>query len=427
MHQATTGRFDIVEGMNYYQFFKQNAQFLLFGLFFTFFSGFGQTFFISLFSEEIRTTFALSHGSFGLIYSLATLSSAATLIFVGRYLDRTQLITYTVGVCIGFIIASSLFALSPTVLWLGVGIYGLRLSCQGLMTHTSMTSMARYFDAQRGKASSIATMGFPLSEAIFPVLGVAAMHAVGWRNTWLVVSSLGLLVVLPTMIGLLRGHQQRHTSWLLDMKRATSSAAVPLKSWRMKEVLKDVRFYLVAPAVLTPAFVNTGIFFHQVALVEAKGWSLTWYATSFTGYAAATVVAAVIVGWLIDRWNAIQLLPFYLLPIGFGLIALAFLDSPWVALLYMVLAGFTGGSASVLTNAMWAELYGVASLGTIRSVASAMMVFSSALSPVLLGIMLDLDFPMSILILLCLVITVIAVVPLFYMVRLQQREVMVAR
>jgi len=410
--------------MNYYQFFKQNAQFLLFGLFFTFFSGFGQTFFISLFSEEIRSSFNLSHGSFGLIYSLATLSSAVTLIAVGRYLDRTKLVTYTIWVCVGFIIASSLFALSPNVLLLGVGIYGLRLSCQGLMTHTSMTSMARYFDVQRGKASSIATMGFPLSEAIFPVLGVAAMHALGWRSTWLVVSALGLLIVLPTMVGLLRGHQQRHESWLVEMKE-TANDTVQLKRWRMKDVLRDLRFYLVAPAVLTPAFVNTGIFFHQVALVEAKGWNLAWYATSFTGYAAATVVAAIIVGWLIDRWNAIQLLPFYLLPIGAGLIALAFLDSLWVALLYMVLAGFTAGGASVLTNAMWAELYGVASLGTIRSVASAMMVFSSALSPVILGIMLDLNFSMAMLILLCLAITVVAIVPLILLVRLRQREVAV--
>jgi MFS family permease len=410
--------------MNYYQFFKQNTQFLLFGLFFTFFSGFGQTFFISLFSEEIRSSFDLSHGSFGLVYSLATICSAATLIAVGRYLDRTRLVTYTIWVCVGFIAASSLFALSPNIFLLGIGIYGLRLSCQGLMTHTSMTSMARYFDAQRGKASSIATMGFPLSEAVFPVLGVAAMHALGWRNTWLAVSALGLLVVLPTMVGLLRGHQQRHESWLDGMREAANDT-VQLKRWRMKDVLRDVRFYLVAPAVLTPAFVNTGIFFHQVALVEAKGWNLAWYATSFTGYAAATVVAAIIVGWLIDRWNAIQLLPFYLLPIGVGLLALAFLDSSWIALLYMVLAGITAGSASVLTNAMWAELYGVASLGTIRSVASAMMVFSSALSPVILGVMLDLDFSMSVLILLCLVIALVAIIPLVFLVRFQQREVAV--
>ena len=412
--------------MNYYQFFRQNTQLLLFGLFFTFFSGFGQTFFISLFSEEIRDSFSLTHGSFGLIYSLATLCSAVTLVGVGRYLDRTKLIKYTVWVCIGFVAASALFALSPHVLLLGVGIYGLRLSCQGLMSHTSMTSMARYFDAQRGKASSIATMGFPLSEAIFPVLGVTAMHLIGWRNTWLTVSAFGLLVVLPTMIVLLRGHQQRHHSWLKRVKEEASAATSSLRKWRMKEVLRDTRFYLVAPAVLTPAFVNTGIFFHQVALVESKGWSLAWYATSFTGYAAATVVSAFIVGGLIDRWNAIQLLPFYLLPIGAGLLALATLDSAWVAPLYMVLAGLTAGSASVLTNAMWAELYGVASLGTIRSVASAMMVFSSAISPVLLGVMLDEGWTMTLLILFCLGIALVAIVPLIFLVRLQQRKIAVA-
>ncbi|MEQ9443121.1 MAG: MFS transporter [Cyclobacteriaceae bacterium] len=411
--------------MNYYGFFKKNTRFLLFGLFFTFFSGFGQTYFISLFSEEIRASFSLTHGSFGLIYSLATLSSAATLIGVGRYLDRTKLLVYTAWVCVGFIAASALFALAPNLLWLGVGIYGLRLSCQGLMTHTSMTSMARYFDEQRGKASSIATMGFPLSEALFPIIGVALMHAIGWRNTWLTVSIFGVLVVLPVMLFLLKGHQVRHISWLKAVEEAAANAQTKARAWRLKEVLRDIRFYLVAPAVLTPAFVNTGIFFHQVVLVDSKGWELAWYATSFTGYAAATVVTAIIVGWLIDRWNAIRLLPFYLLPLGFGLLGLALVDSSWVALFYMVFAGLTAGSASVLTNAMWAELYGVSSLGSIRSVASAMMVFSSALSPVLLGVMLDAGFTMTSLIFLCLGICLVAVMPLLVLVRLYRREVAV--
>ena len=71
------------------------------------------------------------------------------------------------------------------------------------------------------------------------------------------------------------------------------------------------------------------------------------------------------------------------------LLLLALLDSPWAAWPYLLLCGVTSGITYTAVSAMWAELYGLAHLGAIRSLAFAMNVFGSALGPVLLGALLD--------------------------------------
>ena len=77
--------------MNYFRFVRQNRRFLAFGLLVALFSSFGQTYFIGLFSAELRAAFALSHGEFGLIYSLASLAAGLCLIWLGRFVDRLDL------------------------------------------------------------------------------------------------------------------------------------------------------------------------------------------------------------------------------------------------------------------------------------------------------------------------------------------------
>ena len=58
------------------------------GVFLIFISSFGQTFFISLFSGEIRNEFNLSHGMFGIFYSAATLISAIVFFWLGKLTDQ---------------------------------------------------------------------------------------------------------------------------------------------------------------------------------------------------------------------------------------------------------------------------------------------------------------------------------------------------
>ncbi len=357
------------------------------GFLLIFASSFGQTFFIALFGGELRAAFDLSHGEFGGLYTMATLASAITLLWLGRLADQGRLRPLALMVLVGLAAASLAMANVNSWFMLVAVLFGLRLFGQGLLTHLAMTAMARWFDSHRGRALSIASLGFPAGEAVLPALAVLSIGLIGWRQTWVLAALTLLLVAAPLLFWLLR----REPSVIEERGPASgaTTSATARQHWTQGEILRDPRFYALMPGVLAPSFIGTSIFFHQVHLTAIKGWSLGWFAACYPIYALATVCAALVVGWAVDRWCAVRLLPFYLLPMTFGLIALGASDAPAVAVVFMVLAGITSAAAATLLGALWAELYGTRHLGAIRGVVVAGMVLSSALGPGVVGALID--------------------------------------
>lgn len=396
--------------MTYRAFVAGNWRLLTFGMFVAACSSFSQTFFISLSSAPIRGAFALSDGEFGLLYSAATLTSGCLVIWLGRKIDHLDLRLYSTVVGLTLAGACLLMASAGTLVMLWLAILLLRLSGQGLMSHIALTSMARYFDAGRGKAISIASFGFPVGEAVLPLAAVAMIAALGWRESWGAVGvALGIGVV-PVMLWLLKGHGARHAA-LLDRQAeqaASATGAAGSAAAARVRMLTDRRFYLVLPAGLAPAFVVTGLFFHQVHLAASKGWSLAWLASSFVGFAIAKGLAVLPTGGLVDRIGALRMLPYVLLPLGTALVLLALFDDPLAAIPYLIAVGITSGMSSTVGTSVWAELYGVLRIGAIRAFTAALSVFSSALSPVAFGWLIDAGVPMERLALLCLGYLVVA-------------------
>ncbi len=377
----------------------ESLRLLSFGFLLSFFSSFGQTYFISLFNAEFRESFGLSHGSFGSLYSLATLASGLCMLWFGAQIDRIDLRAYAGTACAVLSLACLLLFLAEHLAIFVLCLFLLRLSAQGVMSHASVTSMARYFEAGRGRAIAIATMGHPVSEAMLPLLTVAAIAAIGWRGVWLGNAAIMALLALPLMLLLLRGQRARHDRVLARDGGSGRSRDGLLRQYAA--LFQERRFLMILPALIAPGFINTGIFFHQVPLVEARGWSLSWFAGSFSVYAAASIGGTMISGYLVDRLRAVRLMPFYLLPFGVACFVLALGSDPVTAPLYMLLAGFSTGCSATVTTSMWAELYGLARLGTIRSVAATLMVLSTAAAPGILGVLIDLGVSFSALFLSC--------------------------
>ena len=376
--------------MQYFSFIAANARLLGFGFALAAFSSFGQTFYISLFGAEIRETFALSHGGFGAAYSFATLSSAACLVWLGRWIDEIDLRVWTALLCSGLACACLLMWWSPAVTVLIAAIFGLRLFGQGLLSHASSASMARYFEIGRGRALSIAGLGHPAGEALLPLPAVALAAAIGWRDTWAIVAALMLFAALPLAMWLLRGHSDRQRAWL---ERNVAPNARTLGhadgSWTRTEVLRDRVFYLLLPASLAPSYVMTGFFFHQAHLAQTKGWPLALIAGGFTAWALTSVVAALVAGDLVDRHGATRVMPFALVPMCAGLIVLATAASPPVAPVYLGLAGVSQGVHMTVQGALWAEIYGVRFIGAIRALTTGLAVLATALAPVTMGWLID--------------------------------------
>jgi MFS family permease len=165
-----------------------------------------------------------------------------------------------------------------------------------------------------------------------------------------------------------------------------------MQSWRRRDVLKDYRFYLILPGVSASSLVSTALFFHHLNLADEKGWSHTFMTGNYLLYSVIATAMAVVSGQLIDRFSALALMPFTLLPIAVALIMINLVDSYWVIWVYMVLLGIGSGLAQTAQSALWPECYGVRYLGSIKSLYWTFVVFASALGPVWLGYLVDLGY-----------------------------------
>lgn len=368
----------------YLQFVLKERRLLSFGFTFTFFSSFGQTFLISLFVPFFLANFNLSNAGFGSLYSLATLSSAASLPWLGKWIDHLPLKHFSLMVAMGLMVAAFTVSISWHISILFIGILLLRLSGQGLSGHTAQTAMAKFFNFQRGKALSIASLGYPLGEAILPLIITALIPLLTWRGTWgSIAIAIGILLI-PFIWNILSGKTEELTTPALSNKGYTDS-----DPGKYDIVLNDQRFYLLLPAVLLPAFWVTGLFLYQVSIAEQLGWSATLIASAFIAHAISRTLSSLFVGPLIDIFSARQLFPFHLIPIGLGFIVALYHPGGWSAFLYMFLLGMTLGISGNIKTALWTEMYGSESVGTIRSMFSSLMVFSTALSPFMMGWLLD--------------------------------------
>ncbi|MAY63037.1 MAG: MFS transporter [Rhizobiales bacterium] len=368
--------------MSIITFLRENARWIVGGFLLTFFSSFGQTFFISLSAGDIRAEHGLSHGQFGGLYMIATLASALTLPQLGKVVDRVPIAVVAAFTIPALMAAAISMSFATNVIWLGITIYALRLFGQGMMTHISMTAMGRWFSAQRGRAVSLATLGHNFGEAVFPSAFIFAAYALGWRGTWLAAAVVLALVAWPAIVMLMRVERTPRATDGPERRTA-------LRDWTRGEVLRDPIFWLCLSGVLAPGFIGTTVFFHQVYLSELRGWAPEVFASSFIVMSSMTIVFALIAGQLIDRFSAVRVLPSFLLPLAASCLVLATTQSPWGAYAFMALMGISYGFSSTLFGALWPELYGARNLGSIRAVIVAMMVLATAMGPGLTGWLID--------------------------------------
>ncbi|MEM7067658.1 MAG: MFS transporter [Pseudomonadota bacterium] len=369
--------------MNYFEFLRENSRWLLGGFLLTFFSSFGQTFFISLSGGAIRDAYGLSNGEWGTLYMFATLGSALTLPFFGRIVDYISVSRTVLIIIPSLALAAFAMGYAQSVLFLGGVLFCLRLYGQGMMTHTSLTAMGRWYSVQRGRAVSVAVIGHQAGEAILPIVYVYALMVANWRGTWIMSAAFLMLIALPVIYLLMR--VERVPSKAEEM----SMTKVAARDWSRNEVLRDPQFYGLLVAVLAPSFIGTTLFFHQDYLIELRGWDKLQFSVSFTVMAIMTVVFALVAGQLVDRYSAISLLPTFLIPLAAACIAMWAVEEIWGSFLFMALLGISYGISSTLFGALWPEVYGTKHLGGIRAIVIAMMVFGTALGPGVTGYLID--------------------------------------
>ena len=360
---------------------------ILFGFIFTFFSSFGQSYFLGLFNSSIREALYITHGQFGSIYASATLCSSLLLIWVGKKIDDVNIFKFAFFVTILLSFACFFFSRVTSVFLLFIAIFLVRFSGQGMMSHTASTTISRYFTKTRGRALSISWFGLSSAEFIMPVLMVYLLTIIDWQNLWLIFS-ISVLIILPITSFLLIKNLN------LDSREASDENIkhVEIKQWKRRDVLKDYRFYIISSNMLAMPWIFTGFAVFQSFVQTSKGWGPYVIAQSFMSYSIFSVLTLFLSGFLIDKFTSRKLLVYMNIPLLLSAIVLFFFDTPITAFLFLGLVGISNGFANILGSSTWAELYGVKHLGSIKALTTALMVFATAFGTALFGYLIDIGF-----------------------------------
>ena len=361
---------------------------IIFGFIFTFFSSFGQSFFLGLFNSSIRNELSITHGQFGSIYASATLFSSFLLIWVGKKIDDINISKFALFVILLLSFSSFFFSKISSIAFLFVAIFLMRFAGQGMMSHTATTTISRYFTKSRGKALSIGWFGLSTAEFILPVLIVYLLAIYNWKNIWIAISII-VIIFLPLASYFLVKNLNFDSRETQEDKNSLNDK---IKDWKRIEVIKDFRFYIICANMLAMPWIATGTFVYQSFILESKNWGPFIIAQSFMIYSILSVITLFLSGFLIDKFTSRKLLIFMNIPLLLSVIVIIYFNHPFTAFVFLGLIGISNGFANVLGSSTWAEIYGVKYIGSIKALTTALMVFATAFGTALFGALIDRGF-----------------------------------
>ena len=366
-------------------FNKLSIKVIIFGFIFTFFSSFGQSFFLGIFNPSIRNELSITHGQFGSIYASATLLSSFILIWLGKKIDDINIFKFALLVALLLSFSCFFFSKISSITFLFIAILLMRFSGQGMMSHTATTTISRYFTKSRGKALSTGWFGLSTAEFILPVLMIYLLSIINWKIIWIYISIL-VLIFLPIISFYLIKNLN------FDSREETSEKNENfknIKNWTRLEVVKDYRFYIICMNMLAMPWIATGVFVYQSFILSSKGWGPYIIAQSFMVYSITSVITLFVAGFLIDKFTSRKLLIYMNLPLLLSAGVLFYFKNPVSSFFFLGLIGISNGLANVLGSSTWAEIYGVRHIGSIKALTTALMVFATAFGTALFGFLID--------------------------------------
>ena len=368
--------------------FSLSKKVIIFGFIFTFFSSFGQSFFLGLFNAPIRNELGITHGQFGNIYATATICYSVILIWIGKKIDDYRIFYYSFFVIILLFLSSLFFSFINSIYFLAVAIFLMRLSGQGLMSHASTTTISRFFERSRGKALSTIWLGLSTAEFILPVLITYFFLIYSWRTVWQGIAILIILLLPFVIINTIKSVKLDSREIEINSK----NKKIKIKSWRRRDVIKDYRFYIVSLNMLAMPWLATGIFVYQSFISDSKMWAVYTIPKAFMVYSITSIVTLFLSGFIVDKFTGRKLILFMNIPLLLAMFVLFKFNHEFFAYIFLGLVGISNGLANILGSSTWAEIYGVKYIGSIKALTTAFMVFSTAFGTAVFGFFIDLGF-----------------------------------
>lgn len=366
----------------------------------------GQTAGLSVFTEPLIASMGVDRTALALSYLTATLIGAAFQPLIGKASDRWNVRVVMAVIAIGFAAVLVGLSFAHDLLGLTFGYIGVRMAGQGALSLTVVTAISRAIDHRRGLALGIASAIGSTGISLAPVALERVIAAVGPAQTWRWEALAVIVVALPAIIFVRSTAQDKKTpepGGGSDVIAVTDTALVDAAGsaedvtgvgastdWTPPQARRTGMFWVLAAAVASSSMLSTGLAFHQIAVLGQQGLSPAEAAANFIPQTIAALLSTLLIGALIDSMNPKIFIAFSMITTAAALLMLTLVSPGWMAITYGLVLGAAGGSLRGMEGATFARYYGVANIGAIRGLATAISLAASALGPYALALGTDL-------------------------------------
>lgn len=351
----------------------------------------GQTAGLSVFTDPLIANLAVSRTEISVSYLIGTLVGAVVLPFVGRALDRHSIRIVTA--IIGIVFASFLVVLSlaSDIFGLTAGFVGVRMAGQGALSLAATTVVARTITHRRGLALGITTAVGSGGISLAPVFLASLIPGLGIERVWRLEALVVLCVVVPIALLLPRNERVPGAITAAAATTAAAPSAYAEDSWTLAEARRTGMFWVICAGLAATGLLSTALAFHQISILGAQGLSPLEAAANFLPQTLTGIAATLAAGALSDRIPPKYFVTFSMATMAAALLLIPTITPGWTALFYGLVLGAAGGSIRGIEAAAFARYFGTQHIGSIRGVATAINLASTAAGPLVLSVGRDLS------------------------------------
>ena len=339
-----------------------------------------------VFLPVLAQEFGWSRGAISVALSINFVLGGASGFAVGtladRYGPRALLAGSAALAGVGFALASTIHALWHLYLFVGV-MGGVGMSAFYVL---STSTVARWFEAQRGLAMGIVLTGFNLGFVVGSPAAAWLIAHVGWRPAY------AILGVSCGLAGTLAAFAVRHPSPSGEAASGASRSPTPgaaLSGASLRQALGDLRLWGFNASWFLMGLVLTMLSVHVVPYARDRGIDLGPAALALTAYGLGAVAGRLVFGIASDRLGTKTTMA---VCFALQIIALTALVIPALGLLPLVMAvygfGFAGADTAIVRAIP--DVFGLRALGAIMGILALGWRCGAALGPAVAGFTYDL-------------------------------------
>ncbi len=351
-----------------------------------------------LFPKPMGDEIGAGRSMFGWAQTARQVTGALTSPLTGKLLDRygarmllpiAALLTGGSMVAMGFVNHAwqmiLIFAIMGTV---GIG---------GPATLLTSVPIAKWFVKFRGRALGLSTLGSPLGAMSLVPLTQVFITGFGWRETWMVLGVMAVVLVVPLSILFIRRQpedMELHPDGAAEAPRTTGSSnqsrrVVEEESWTLEEVKRTTTFWRLVVVFSIATLGTSTLGLHRLANFIDHGLDEQLVANAISVEAGTGALSVLAMGFLFEKVQAKYLGSVSLLFMAASAYCSIIGDTVFALFASMVTFGAGIGGVMLLQSYIWPNYYGRKHLGAIRGTVMPATLLFASIGPPLAGYIFD--------------------------------------